>query len=488
MLNLTKVGRRFFSFSRSAYSKKVAVIGAGPSGFYTSLNLLKDKDPALQIDMFEKNPCPFGLVRYGVAPDHPEVKNCQERFQDTRNDRRFQYFGNVSVGSDIKLKELYDNYDVVVYSYGSSLENKLGIPGEDDHPAIINSRAFVGWYNGDPDYRDLDPPLDKVDSVIIIGNGNVAIDIARILMAPVDSHWKTTDITEHALRILKKSTVEKVTIVARRGFLESKFTNKEFKELLELHNEGVYFGGWPEEKFSSLKDLKLGRVDKRRLSLVNKYKSVIDEEAKDAETGKVKKVWYLDYLKSPIGFKVDSNDPSLLEEVIFRDNAITIQHDPDTGKYKSTITPTDGFSSIVCQMVIPSIGYKCEPMEEFEELGIPFDTGRGIIPNVDGKVEGRDDSFCVGWIANGSRGNINSTVMTSSLLAGIIQDQLKVVADGTDKPGRTSTESLLENRKVRVVNWDDWVKISEYERSQGEPKGKPGEKVTDYGEMLKICK
>lgn len=468
--------RRLFHSAAPRLSKKVAVIGAGPSGFYTSLNLLKDTDPNLQVDMFEKNPCPYGLVRYGVAPDHPEVKNCQDRFADTRQDGRFQYFGNVFIGDDLLLKELYENYDVVVYSYGSSLENKLGIPGEDDHPAIVNSRAFVGWYNGDPEYIELDPPLEKVSDVVIIGNGNVAIDIARILLAPADTHWQSTDITARALDKLKQSKVSKVTIVARRGFLESKFTNKEFRELLELHKVGVHFGGWPDEKFASLKELKLGRTDKRRLQLVNKYVGLPKSE----------KAWYLDYLKSPIGFKVSNDDADLLEEIIFRNNEITIEL--VDGKIKSEIKPGEGFSSIKAQLVIPSIGYKCEPMAEFEQLGIPFDSKHGIIPNVGGKVTGREDSFVVGWIANGARGNINSTVMSSSILAGEVAKTLAVTAKGASKPGREATEKLLSDRQVQVVNWDDWVKIADYEQQQGSATGKPSEKVTNFDEMLRLVK
>ncbi|KAF6014564.1 hypothetical protein HII12_001389 [Brettanomyces bruxellensis] len=444
-LTLAYISRRFLSTTACRLSKKVAVVGAGPSGFYTSLNLLKDNDPSLQIDMFERNPCPFGLVRYGVAPDHPEVKNCQERFQDTRKDERFKYYGNVTVGIDLKLKELYDNYDIVVYAYGSNKENKLGIPGEDDHPGIINSKAFVGWYNGSPEYKDLDPPLDKVKSVVIIGNGNVAIDIARVLLAPIESHWKMTDISRHAIEQLGKSKVEKVTIVARKGFLESKFTNKEFKELFELYKEGVYFGGWPKQKFVTLQDLKLGRVDKRRLSLVNKYKGLLEKETAGGKTPR--RVWYLDYLKSPIGFKVNRADPELLEEVIFRDNSIKIERIPNTRSYRSIITPTE-----------------------------------------DGKVIGRNDSYCVGWVANGSRGNINSTVMTSGLLAEIIQEQLNAKNNNIDKPGRKVMEELLDKRNVNVVNWDDWTTIEAFEKMKGKESGKPMEKVTDFKEMLNICK
>ncbi|KAH3660272.1 hypothetical protein OGAPHI_006858 [Ogataea philodendri] len=444
-------GIRFLSTPR------VAVIGSGPSAFYTSLDILKYDIP-VEIDMFEKRPCPFGLVRFGVAPDHPEVKSCQERFQDASKDKRFQFFGNVEIGKDIKLRELYENYDSIVFAYGSNKENRLNIAGE-DHPAVINSKDFVGWYNGDPQDQDLNPPLDKVEEVTIIGNGNVAMDIVRVLLAPPE-HWKDTDIVPGALETLQRSTVKKVTVSARRGFLDSKFANKEFRECLEMDKYGVRFTGWGADLFGdSLKTTKLGRIEKRRLQLAEKY-CVAETEGKS---------WKLDYLKTPIGIKVDSKDPLLLKETIFKKNQIT-----PAGK----IEPTNKLASVSNQLLILCIGYKGEALAEFEELGIPFDVQRGAIPNKEGRVVGVEQTYCVGWIANGSRGSINSTVADSSVVAhSIVQDLDKLPQ--SKGHGREKVSKLLAERGVNVVDWSNWVKIDKAERQQGR-------KFTDFDSMLSV--
>ncbi|KAG7828889.1 hypothetical protein KL920_003385 [Ogataea angusta] len=437
---------------------RVAVIGSGPAAFYTSLDILKYDIP-VQIDMFEKRPCPFGLVRFGVAPDHPEVKSCQERFHDASKDPRFQFFGNVEIGRDIKLKEIYDNYDSIVYAYGSSRENRLGIAGE-DHPAVINSKDFVGWYNGDPRNQDLNPPLDKAEQVTIIGNGNVAMDIVRILLAPAE-HWENTDIAPYALDMLQKSIVRNVTVSARRGFLESKFSNKEFRECLELNKYGVAFTGWGAETFGPiLAKMSLGRVEKRRLQLVQKY-------CQPAAEGKS---WKLDYLQTPLGIKVNPKEPSLLKETIFRKNRIL-----GSGE----IVPAEELNSVSNQLLILCIGYKGEPLAEFDELNIPFDANRGAIPNKEGRIEGVERSYCVGWIANASRGSINSTVADSSVVAGHIVADLAKIED-TAKKGREAITKLLAQRNVKAIRWDDWVRIEQYERSQGR-------KLTDFQSMLKVC-
>ncbi|GMG46970.1 unnamed protein product [Ambrosiozyma monospora] len=462
---------------------KIAIIGSGPSAFYTSINLLKQNPKNLQIDMFEQNPVPFGLSRYGVAPDHPEVKNCQDRFEEfvqeqmslnkePNKNKNFKFFGKVKIGKDIHLAELYKNYHSVVYAYGSSAENQLGIPGE-DHSGVINSKKFVGWYNGDPSCQNLNPPLDKVRNVTIIGNGNVAIDIVRILLADPETHWANTDITETALNTLKKSTVENVVVSARRGFLESKFTNKEFKEVLEFKD--INFDGWNEELFEKLLDgKKLGRVEKRRLQLAKKHTNNNKDTAK--------KHWRLDYLKTPVGFKVDSNDPTLLKETIFQKRIIDEEGNISDSK---ELTSTDN------ELVITSIGYKGEPLPEFQKLGVPFDSKRGMIPNIDGKIDFADPhgtlSYCTGWIANGSKGNINTCVMSSSILADVINSDLQELKI-TDKPGREEIEKLLENRNVRVTTWSDWLRIQAKEVLLGQESAKPFEKITDYNKMLNVLR
>ncbi|ODV85762.1 hypothetical protein CANARDRAFT_7135 [[Candida] arabinofermentans NRRL YB-2248] len=469
------------SSSSPTSALKIAVIGSGPSAFYTSLDLLKTNNPQLEIDMFERNPCPFGLVRFGVAPDHPEVKTCQQRFKDTSEDERFKFFGNVNIGTDLKLQELVENYNIVVYAYGSGSENKLGIPGE-DHPAVINSKDFVGWYNGDPAYKNLNVPLHKVKNVTIVGNGNVAIDIVRILLASPDSHWSKTDITSEALETLKKSTVENVCVSARRGFLDSKFTNKEFKELLEMEKEGIMFKGWSADHFQTFASkIKLGRIEKRRLQLAQKY-----SDGGQKVSGKS---WELEYLQTPVEFIGDTSDPILLKETVFQQNSAIMNNDN-----KIEIVPTETLTCKKNELVILSIGYKGEPLQEFENLGIPFDSKRGKIPNIDGKIMREDGSFvtgayCVGWIANGSTGNINSSVQSSAVVAATIMDDVE--ADGSlldYKEGRNKIEQLLSERNIKNISWDDWLKIEQAEIKRGEAQGKIADKITDYEEMLDIAK
>ncbi|OWB55253.1 hypothetical protein B5S28_g1121 [[Candida] boidinii] len=519
------------SSTTNAKSSKIAVVGSGPSAFYTVLQLLKSPIKDLQIDMFEKTPVPFGLVRYGVAPDHPEVKFCQTRFADCSQDERFKFFGNVEIGKDLSVKELRTNYDSILFAYGSNKDKKLGIKGEDS-PGVISSKEFVGWYNGDPQYQDLNPPLEDVENVSIIGNGNVTIDIIRILLAPVDKHWLNTDITTQAINKLKLSKVKKVEVFARRGFFESAFTNKEFKELLELNNEGVKFIGWDEEILQPiLKEIShlMNRVDKRRLKLAETY-SKSNNNNKTNNDIQNQKFWKLNYLKSPVEFIKDEKNSKILKETIFQSNNLSM---PEPNMKSPIIKPIDEFKKVKNELVIISTGYKGEPLVGFEEANVPFDSKRGMIPNIDGRVLNtelseinnsgstlEDDEkfnfikglYTVGWIASGSRGAINSAVMNGSIVGNnMIQDienfELFSKSSDTDnkslnnensngesdnavppvKLGRSKIRDLLNERNCKVVTWDDWLKIEEYEKSSGEKLGKISNKITNTDEMLKIC-
>jgi adrenodoxin-NADP+ reductase len=193
---------------------RVAIIGSGPAGFYTAYRLMNKVQDAV-IDMYEQLPVPYGLVRFGVAPDHPEVKNCQSTFEEVALSPRFNYIGNVRVGHDIQLPQLKPHYDAMLFSYGASEDRKLGIPGE-DLPGVFSAREFVGWYNGLPQFQGLKPQLLEGDQAVVIGQGNVAMDVARILLTPVDT-LRSTDITEQALQTLSESKVRSVRVVGRRG-------------------------------------------------------------------------------------------------------------------------------------------------------------------------------------------------------------------------------------------------------------------------------
>ena len=463
-------------FLRHITTRKLAVVGSGPSAFYTSLNILKSSSSKFQIDIFERNPSPYGLVRYGVAPDHPEVKNCIDRFEDVRdymnkenNNGAFKYFGNVNIGKDITLKELYESYDGVLYAYGAQCAaNNVKFSGS-DHPAVIDSFSFVNWYNGHPEYQHLQIPLEKVKEVSVIGVGNVALDIVRILLGNVQ-RWEKTDISSVALAKLRESKVEKVTMLARRGILDSKFTNKELRELLEMKSEGVWFDGWNEADFKDqLQTAKLDRVNKRRVQLLQKYNG----ETVPKEMGT--KSWEIKYLRSPVGVIV--KDDELLKELLV--STSKLEKIEDTGDWK--IVNEGRLEGLPTQLVILATGYQCHPLPDFAELGIPFEGGK--IPNENGKIVGVENSYCVGWVSNGSKGNINSTVADSMNVADTIVNDLQ--NKSTEKPGRSSIEKLLSQRNVKPVTWDQWNNIHSEEVRQGAALGKPYEKL-DFGKMLNV--
>lgn len=459
-------------FRLASTKRKLAVVGSGPSAFYTVLHILKSHANEYEIDMFEKNPNPYGLVRTGVAPDHPEVKNCIDRFNDVEMyGDSFKYYGNVAISQDggLSLKELYDNYNGLLYAYGSSEPNVPQIAGH-EHPAVIDSKKFVGWYNNDPKYRDFNPPLETAKTVSIVGNGNVAIDIVRVLLGKPE-RWHQTDISSAALEKLKQSNIQTVNIVARKGLLESKFTNKELRELLEMDSEGVYFGGYNKEDFEDLlKVVKLGRVEKRRVSLLEKYAEKHQNLQPD------QKKFTLQYLKNPIGFKIKSDE--LLKEMIVSRNKIALK---DDGTY--TIESAGSFEDIKTDLVILATGYKAEPLSEFEELGIPFSKGK--IPNKEGKIDGVDNSYCVGWVATGSTGNINSTVMSSSITAETILKDLN--SSSEEKPGRQAIEKLIAEKHIKPFTWNHWKKVEEEELSLGKKEGKIAQRL-NFEQMKALCK
>jgi adrenodoxin-NADP+ reductase len=475
---MKQVINSFRSIRCLSTKRKLAVIGSGPSAFYTVLNILKNHSNDIEIDMFEQNPSPFGLVRYGVAPDHPEVKNCIDRFNDIQEYMpmgSFKYFGNIGISNlknknnEISLKDLYKNYNGVLYAYGSSNANLPEISGL-NHPGVIDSYKFVNWYNGHPNFQNLNIPLNKIKNVSIIGNGNVAIDITRILLAPSDKHWQNTDISNNALKILNKSNVKNINIIARRGLIDSKFTNKELRELLELENYGVYFSGYNKDDFKDqLNDLKLDRINKRRISLLDKYNNKYSNE--ELANGKT---WNLQYLKNPIGVKV--LDDELLSETIFTINKI--EKEKESGDWK--IKPSGQLTSVKNELLILATGYKCEPLSEFKELGIPFSNGHII--NEDGKINHKLNSYCVGWVSNGSRGNINSTVIDSSNVSNtIINDILK---NTDEKLGRIGIEKILKDKNIKPITWNDWNKIHTKEIENGKLQGKPYEKMK-FEDMIK---
>ncbi|KAI7903913.1 NADPH:adrenodoxin oxidoreductase [Cokeromyces recurvatus] len=454
---------------------KLAIVGSGPAGFYTAHRLLKEW-PNTQIDMFDILPVPHGLVRFGVAPDHPEVKNVMTTFDKVAEDDRFRFFGNVPIGTQfakgIGIKELQENFDAVLLSYGASEDRKLGIPGEDAY-GVESARSFVSWYNGHPNYCDLQiPPLDDTDTAVVIGQGNVALDIARILLSPIDVLRKT-DITEYALEALSKSKIKHVHVVGRRGPVQVSFTSKELREQMAL--PGVEFHAdmdlIKKEITDSQAFISKNRPLKRLLSLLEK----------GSPTKQGDKSWTAKFLRSPIevltngqkacGIKYELNR---LEGPLEQRKAI------GTGEYETQ----------ECGVILTSIGYKSIPIDD----SIPFDKRQGRIPNRYGKMmkDGEEVSgmYTAGWLKRGPTGVIVSTMTDAYETADTIVDDLKngkeMLDRGESKAGAEGLKKLMEKRNIRPVNYQDWKKIEAAEFAIGEKMGKPREKFCKIKDMLDV--
>lgn len=515
------ISKRYFSASIKNFNKnvptyKIAIVGTGPAGFYTAHHLLHKAAPLdqfkLKVDFFERLPAPYGLSRYGVAPDHPEVKNCEDYLNNIMQDypakkdnntenknHEVRFFGNINIGEDITLEELESSYHSIILSYGcTSDDNQLNIPGA-QLPGVIAAREFVHWYNGHPDYHSADtqfipPQLDKIEDVTIIGNGNVALDVARILLAEPQKHWSSTDISKEALEALFKSSVKNVNIVARRGILESAFSNKEIRELLELSkDQKVRFLPIEDSIMESIQPMvnNLGRIDKRRVALLEKYSK------QSPEVDSSMKTWSLKYLRTPVEFTVNESSPDLLLSTRFQKNEL-IQ---DLLTNKIQIKPIAGeFETIKNELVILSIGYKGSPLVGFEEAEISFDTHHNRLLNKEGRILSTSASgedlhnliykrgwYTSGWIKNGPKGVIATTMMESFETADNVLEDLSNSIHTNPLSDSTSLEERLKAKPA--VSWEDWLKLEQLELNNGTKFGKSRDKLSNTAEMLKVaCK
>ncbi|KAF1850750.1 NADPH:adrenodoxin oxidoreductase mitochondrial precursor [Cucurbitaria berberidis CBS 394.84] len=468
-------------------SLRVAIIGSGPAGFYTAYRLLS-KVQDVVVDMYEQLPVPYGLVRFGVAPDHPEVKNCQDTFEEVAQSPRFNYVGNVHVGRDIDLSTMKPHYDAMLFSYGASEDRKLGIPGE-DLPGVYSAREFVGWYNGLPEFQGLRPQLQAGEQALVIGQGNVALDVARILLTPVDA-LRNTDITEHAIQTLSDSRVRSVRIVGRRGPVQAAFTVKEAREL--MHIPPVAFE--PIDPSLYPPDIKkLPRVQKRIAEVLLKGTKLSPRDSP--------KSWALDFLKAPISMNAESTH---LSSVTFRRQQFAEDADPFNNLAR--VVPTDEEITMKASLAFRSVGYKSTPLAGLLDFGVPFDTKMGIIPN---DIHGRVISpslgpgnltaghmhglYCAGWVKRGPTGVIASTMQDAFTSADVIahdwQADVPFLNDVSGGSGSTglgwdSVKEKVIAKGIRPLSWADWKRIDEVERARGRSKGKEREKFVSVEEML----
>ncbi len=453
----------------SSIPLSVAIVGSGPSGFYSTEALIKS-GINVEIDLIDRLPAPYGLVRSGVAPDHPKLKQAIEVYKKIAQSNEFNFVGNVTVGRDIEAEELQRTHHAVIYTCGAETDRKLGIPGEElagSHTAT----EFVGWYNGHPDYRNLNFDLSH-ETAVVIGQGNVAADVARILAKSVDE-LKHTDIAQHALDALASSQVRKIYVVGRRGPAQAKFTSKELKEFLEIENCRPYIDPVELELNStSLQELdaKEGRGNKRNIEIFRKF-------AESEDTGK-QRTCISTFLKSPIRLQgVDR-----LQKVVFEENDLSGE------PFKQSAKGTGRTMELECGLLFRSIGYNGVPIP-----GVPFNDRWGTIPNRAGRITSEQEGavlpglYTAGWIKRGPSGIIgtNRACAVESVNA-LLEDVDQLVAE--DKPGRNGLYAILERNGVQHINFAQWEKIDAAEIAAGNPKGKPREKITNYNEMLATAK
>lgn len=408
------------------------------------------------------------------------------------------------------MRAIAENYDGVLFAYGASRDKKLGIPGEDLH-GVVSARAFVGWYNGLPEYEHLNPDLQSGDTAVIIGQGNVALDVARVLLAPL-SELRQTDISEQAIEALSKSRVTDVKVIGRRGPLQAPYTIKELREL--LHMPGVGFTGPPEGWDDLI------RVNRKQLPRQLKRISELLEKGSKTPMDQAQKAWQLGFLRSPAEFlSSDGKNLSAVgferteyvaepESVLPKDDGPALSGPPAAMNAirNLKVRSTGNKAKVNTSLAFRSVGYQSEPLVGFEELGIPFDQKLGILPNdMHGRVIAPDRGpiagltaghvpgmYCAGWVKRGPTGVIAST-MNDAFHSGdiIMQDWMEKVkfnenGDSESRGGWEVVKKEVEKRGIRSVSWADWEKIDAEERRRGKEKGKVREKVRGIDEMLKI--
>jgi ferredoxin--NADP+ reductase len=447
----------------------VAVVGSGPSGYFAAASLLKTADAPdalrdIRVDMLEMLPTPWGLVRSGVAPDHPKIKSISSQFEKIALDPRFRFFGNIKVGQHVQAAELAERYDAVVYAVGAQSDRPLNIAGE-DLPGSIAAVDFVGWYNAHPHFGEITPDLSGRRAVVV-GNGNVALDVARILVSDPDA-LAATDIANHALESLHARSVDEVVVIGRRGPLQATFTTLELRELGDLDAMAGVDVILDPADFADISDSDLeaaGKTVKQNIKVLRKYA--------DREPTPGNRRIVFRFRTSPIEIKGDGR----VESVVLGTNELI----DDSGRVAAKDTGIR--EELPAQLVVRAVGYRGVPTP-----GLPFDEQAGTIPHVDGRIAERTGQYVVGWIKRGPSGVIGSNKKDShatveTLLADLADAEL---ADVGDDYAEELVEWLLYRQPLLVTD-DHWAAIDTHERTSGEPHGRPRVKLTSVADLLRI--
>jgi ferredoxin--NADP+ reductase len=452
---------------------RVAVVGSGPAGFYAAGHLLNAKDVSVEVDMFDRLPTPFGLVRAGVAPDHPKIKSVTRVYEKTAARPEFRFFGNVEVGRDVSHAELKERFHAVIYAVGAQTDRIMDIPGE-DLPGSWAATEFVAWYNAHPDYRDLDFDL-SCRRAVVIGMGNVAADLARML-ALTREELEATDIADHAIDPMADSGIEEIVVVGRRGPAQAAFTNPELRELGELSDADVVVD--PEEV--ELDDHSARSLHGEGEITPRRNVEILTEYSQRKPSGKRRRV-VLRFLRSPVEILGEGK----VEAIRLVKNEL--QHGSDGGLRAQA---TEKHETLEAGLVFRSIGYRGVPIE-----GIPFDDWKGAIPNEEGRVIDPQEQhaipgvYVVGWIKRGPSGVIGTNKRDAQETIGhVLEDLTEGRLPEPPAPGRDSIESLVAERKPDYVSYAGWELIDAAEQAAGAPLGRPRLKFARVDEMLEVAR
>jgi ferredoxin--NADP+ reductase len=482
---------------------RIAVVGAGPAGFYAAAHLLKES--AVEVDMFERLPTPHGLVRSGVAPDHPKIKSVTRVYEKTAAHPRFRFFGHVELGRDVSREELLEHYHALVYATGAPADRALGIPGEDlagSWPAT----DFVGWYNGHPDHRALEFDL-SCKRAVVVGNGNVALDVARMLTLS-HADLARTDTADHALEVLEHSRIEEVVVVGRRGPAQAAFTNPELLELGEMEDTDVVVdlaemeralgvgtadgaagtgdtgggmdavdtsgaavtGGTGENGVS--RGPSLSAATERNVKVLRDY-------SLRSPAGRRRRI-VLRFLLSPVALVGDAAGHVSAVEAVRNELVLTPE-----GTLRAQATAER--ETIPAGLVLRAIGYRGRPLP-----GVPFDERAGVVPNAAGRVldgeEPRRGEYVVGWIKRGPTGVIGTNKKDAQeTVDAILADLAASRLHNPPAPDTEAVEALLRARQPSLVTYSGWTAIDRHERQRGEPAGRPRVKLTRIEELLRAA-
>ena len=450
---------------RAMSDHRVAIVGSGPAAFYAAAALLASEDPRVEVDLIERLPTPWGLVRLGVAPDHPQLKTVSRAFEKIAARPGFRFLGNVEVGRDVSHEELAGVYDAVLYAVGSQTDRRLGIPGE-DLPGSWAATELVAWYNGHPDFQHLGFDLSH-ERAVVIGNGNVALDVARML-ALTREELAPTDTTDAAIAAIVGSGIREILVLGRRGPVQAAWTSPELGELGDLAGADVLVD--PAE-------LELEPVSEAELvhgsNIVQRNVEILREFAARTPAGKPRVV-RLRFRTSPV---------AILGEQ--RVEAIEVARNRLEGDEPGGVraVATDERELIPCGIVFRSVGYHGVALQ-----GLPYDERSGTIPNEGGRVLNASGApipgvYCAGWIKRGPTGVIGTNKKDATETVELLLED----ARAGRLPERTSTgwlDNLLAGRGVEVVAYDGWERIDAAERARGEEQGRPRVKLCRWDELL----